>query len=188
MYGLAANPDQAAGELALLAERRAAVLAQVAEALRALWRMAGIDDINLVHPRDNHRFMTAEPAQALLGYYHAAAARSGIDWTYLAAINFIESDFGRVNGPSSAGALGPMQFLPSTWNQYGRDGDIMSPSDSIQAAARFLVANGAPGDYDRAVLHYNRDPDYVLAVRSYAAALRLDPPWLDRLHAWSTYG
>ena len=188
VYVLAGSPDREAAELPLLKEQHGTVLAHISEALRALWRLAEIDDFTQVHPRNSRRFSAAEPVDALAGYYRSAAAQTGVDWSYLAAINFIESDFGRVNGPSSAGALGPMQFLPSTWSQYGRGGDIMSPHDSILAAARFLVANGAPSDYDRAVLRYNRDLDYVQAVKSYAAALRISPAWLNRLHAWSTFG
>lgn len=188
VYVLAGNPDREVAELPLLTDQHAAVLGHIADALRALWRLAEIDDFTQVHPRNTRRFTSAEPVEALAGYYRSVAAQTGVDWSYLAAINFIESDFGRVNGPSSAGALGPMQFLPSTWSQYGRGGDIMSPRDSILAAARFLVANGAPSDYDRALLRYNRDLDYVQAVNSYAAALRLSPAWLNRLHAWSTFG
>jgi membrane-bound lytic murein transglycosylase B len=188
VYALAAHPDVAAAEVPLLSVQRATALSNVADALRAVWRLSEIDDFTLVHPRNNRRFLAAEPVEVLLGYYRAAAAQTGIDWSYLAAINFIESDFGRTNGPSTAGALGPMQFLPSTWSQYGRNGDIMSSRDAIPAAARLLVANGAPSNYDRAILHYNRDLDYVQAVKSYAAALRSDPTWLSRLHSWSTFG
>jgi len=124
----------------------------------------------------------------LLGNYRAAAARTGIDWTYLAAINYIESDFGRTLGPSSAGALGPMQFLPDTFREYGGGGDIMSARDSIQAAAMLLSRNGAPGDYDRAILRFNHSKDYVAAVKAYAAAIRGDVLWLTRFYYWSTFG
>jgi hypothetical protein len=66
-----------------------------------------------------------------------------VRWFYLAAINFVETDFGRVAGPSSAGAQGPMQFLPATWAIYGH-GDIHRASDAIVAAARFLAAITLP--------------------------------------------
>lgn len=163
-------------------------MGQVAAGLQAVWRLAGVDDTSRVRPRQSHAFGAAEPVDALLGYYRSAASRSGVDWSFLAAINYVESDFGRVRGPSAAGALGPMQFLPSTWLQYGGGGDIMSPHDSILAASRLLARNGAPADYDRAIFSYNHDRDYVAAVESYAAAMRTDPAWLTRLYYWSTYG
>ena len=67
--------------------------------------------------------------------------RFGVDWAYLAAINFVRDQHGRIRGTSVAGAQGPMQFLRSTWDIHGR-GDINSPRDSILAAGRFLRANG----------------------------------------------
>jgi hypothetical protein len=188
VYDLAAHPETAPAELKLLPRQQADTLSHVTDALHAAWRLFGIDDLRLVHPRFTHRFLASEQVGALIDDYRAAGAQTGVDWTYLAAINFFESDFGRNNGPSSAGALGPMQFLPSTWAEYGRNGDIMSPHDSIFAAARFLVANGAPADYDRALLHYNHDRDYVEAVKSYALAIRSDEAWVRRLHAWGTFG
>src|SRR6478672_7760323 len=69
-------------------------------------------------------------ADELLGYYHEAESVSGVGWTYLAAINLIETGLSRVTGVSSAGAQGPMQFLPSTFAAYGQ-GNILSPHDSI---------------------------------------------------------
>ena len=188
VYSLAAQPDLESATLPLLGGAQAAQLRQADQALRALWRMVGIDPGTPIHPRFNKQFRDSEPVDALLGYYRSAAARTGIDWTYLAAINFIESDFGRNVGPSSAGALGPMQFLPTTFREYGGGGDIMSARDSIQAAALLLARNGAPADYDRAILRYNHSQDYVTAVKAYAAAIRGDGLWLTRLYYWSTYG
>jgi membrane-bound lytic murein transglycosylase B len=187
VYALAARPDLEAATLRLLTAPHEAGLGQVTGALRAAWRLAGLD-MATVRPRDTHRSAAAEPVDALLGYYRAAAGRTGVDWSYLAAINYIESDFGRVPGPSSAGALGPMQFLPDTWREYGGGGDILRASDSIQAAALFLARNGAPRNYDQAILRYNHDADYLAAVQGFAAALRSDPLWLTRFYYWSTFG
>jgi hypothetical protein len=87
-----------------------------------------------------------------LQLFQASAARycPGMSWTVLAAIGQIESGDGRNMGPSSAGALGPMQFLPSTWREwgitaFGESGppDIMDPFDAVPAAARLLCAAGA---------------------------------------------
>ena len=188
VYALASQTDLEHGTLPLLPAPRSAQLTDVDGALRALWRLSGLTPGGPVSPRHNHRFADAEPVDSLLGYYREAAARAGIDWTYLAAINFIESDFGRNDGPSSAGALGPMQFLPATFQEYGAGGDIMSPHDSILAAARLLARNGAPGDYGRALMRYNHSQDYVAGVEGYAAAMRSDPTWLNRFYYWSTYG
>ena len=70
------------------------------------------------------------PTNKLLGYYREAEAATGVGWNYLAAINLIETGLGRVVGVSDAGAQGPMQFLPSTFADYGDGGDILSPHDS----------------------------------------------------------
>jgi Transglycosylase SLT domain len=187
VYSLASQSDLEGATLSQLGSG-AAALGQADQGLRAVWRMVGYDPGATIHPRYNKRFADSEPPDALLGYYRAAAARTGIDWTYLAAINYIESDFGRNLGPSSAGALGPMQFLPDTFRQYGGTGDIMSAHDSIQAAAIMLARNGAPANYDRAVLSYNHSQDYVTAVKAYAAAMRADVLWFTRFYYWSTYG
>ncbi|MBV9368030.1 MAG: transglycosylase SLT domain-containing protein [Solirubrobacterales bacterium] len=117
----------------------------------------------------------APPAAAdLLGYFKAAQAQSGVPWEYLAAIEFVESRFGRVHGLSTAGAQGPMQFLPASWARYGR-GDVNNPRDAIFAAARYLVANGAPDAMANALYHYNPSGDYVSAITDYALRMRADP-------------
>ena len=188
VYALAGRQDLERATLPLLAAADAAGIGAADEGLRALWRLSGAQPGATVRPRHNKRFADAEPVEALLGYYRASAGRVGIDWTYLAAVNFIESDFGRTNGPSRAGALGPMQFLPATFREYSVDGDIMSARDSIQAAALLLARNGAPGDYGRALLRYNHSDDYVAAVTAYAAAIRGDTLWLTRFYYWNTYG
>ena len=74
---------------------------------------------------------------------------------------------GRIRGDSSAGAQGPMQFIPSTWAAYG-EGDVNSYRDSILAAGRYLRAAGAPGNMPKAVFAYNHDTRYVAAVTGYA--------------------
>ncbi|MGH7904877.1 MAG: transglycosylase SLT domain-containing protein, partial [Candidatus Dormibacteraceae bacterium] len=186
--------DAAAADPALAAdvERRApapisSAVARSVRAIQAIRRLAGITDPSQIHYH-LRAFDESTPPQQLLAYYRAAAARSGIDWTYLAAINYVESDFGRDVGPSGAGALGPMQFEPATWQEYGHGGDILDPRTAIFAAARYLANNGAPGDMHGAVFAYNHDQDYVIAVSSYAAAMRADAGWLDRYYCWSTFG
>jgi cell wall-associated NlpC family hydrolase len=104
-----------------------------------------------------------------LADFRKAGTEYGIPWTVLAAIGEVESGDGQNDGPSSAGALGPMQFEPSTWALYGDGGNIMNPGDAIPAAARLLVANGAPGNLQQALLAYNDAGWYVTEVLDQAA-------------------
>jgi len=91
----------------------------------------------------------------------------GVPWQVLAAINKIESNFGTNMGPSSAGAIGWMQFMPSTWERWGVDADgdgianPWNPEDAIAAAARYLAASGGGTDISRAVFSYNHAQWYV---------------------------
>jgi cell wall-associated NlpC family hydrolase len=103
-----------------------------------------------------------------LALFQNAGHQYGIPWTVLAGIGKVESDDGANDGPSSAGALGPMQFLPSTWAIYGDGGNIMNPADAIPAAARLLLANGAPANIPAAIFAYNHAPDYVTEVLNWA--------------------
>jgi len=112
------------------------------------------------------------PVPVLLGYYREAQRRTGVPWAYLAAIHLVETRMGRIRGPSTAGALGPMQFLPTTWTRYGEGGDINDPHDAIQAAARLLGAHGAPADMAGALRHYNPSDRYVAAVTEYARTMQ----------------
>jgi membrane-bound lytic murein transglycosylase B len=125
----------------------------------------------------------AAPSQATLrADYRAAQAATGVGWPYLAAINFVETDFGRIAGPSSAGAQGPMQFLPATWAIYGH-GDIHRPRAAIMAAARLLRANGAARAIGQALHAYNPSWLYVDAVLRYARRLRASPSSLTSYYS-----
>ncbi|MCK5753285.1 MAG: DUF1460 domain-containing protein, partial [Mycobacterium sp.] len=133
------------------------------------------------------RIVEPRPVQELLGYYREAQSAFGVDWNYLAAINFIETAFGRVAGVSTAGAQGPMQFMPATFAAYGAGGDILAPRDSIMAAGRYLAANGFERDPDHALYRYNNSQNYVRAVHDYAAVIAAHPRALDAYHRWSVY-
>ncbi|MEW9530247.1 lytic transglycosylase domain-containing protein [Microbispora sp. NPDC049125] len=123
--------------------------------------------------------LVGRPESYLELYHRAAAVCPGLSWTVLAAIGQVESGHGRNNGPSSAGALGPMQFMPSTWKAYGVDGDgdgiadIWSAYDAVPSAAKYLCANGGGlgGEKLRkSVWFYNHSWDYVNKVLSLADA------------------
>ncbi|MBO0774176.1 MAG: lytic transglycosylase domain-containing protein [Actinobacteria bacterium] len=114
-----------------------------------------------------------------LELFRESAARycPGLSWTVLAAIGQIESGDGANPGPSSAGALGPMQFLPSTWQRWGISAfgdsgppDIMDPYDAVPSAARLLCASGAtaPGGLPGAIFAYNHANWYVSEVLNLA--------------------
>lgn len=188
VYELAGYASVEAAVLPLLPASYRAPIADTISALHSLYILAGIDQYYLVNVHFIHPYADARPLADLRSYYLAAQERYGIDGSYLAAINFIESNFGRVNGPSSAGAMGPMQFEPGTWTEYGQGGNINDPHDAILAAARLLVHNGAPYDMRNAIYHYNLDFNYVDSVESFARAYRSNPGWLDRMYYWNTYG
>jgi hypothetical protein len=127
------------------------------------------------------------PADELMGDYHAAEAETGVGWNYLAAINLVETRFGSINGVSTAGAQGPMQFLPTTFGAYGQGGDIHSPRDSIMAAGRFLAASGFANDPDHAIYVYNHSNQYVRAVDQYASLIGADPAAFATYYRWDVY-
>jgi hypothetical protein len=103
----------------------------------------------------------------LLPIYQAAGTQYGIRWEILAAINEIETDYGRNLNVSTAGAVGWMQFMPATWEMYGVDAnndgvkDPYNPVDAIFAAAKYLKAAGGHGDIQRAIFAYNHAQWYV---------------------------
>jgi membrane-bound lytic murein transglycosylase B len=166
---VAAHPGWAREVTGMVAPtRRAAAAADIA---------ATADLVALTRPTHRlprWRIVAAESPAALLADYRSAQAATGVGWSYLAAINFVETDFGRVAGPSSAGAQGPMQFMPATWASYGH-GNIHRARDAIPAAARFLAGHGADRSIASALYAYNPSWRYVDAVLRYAHRLRADP-------------
>jgi membrane-bound lytic murein transglycosylase B len=133
------------------------------------------------------RVASAAPAAELRGYYGEAQRRFGLSWSVLAAINFVESAFGRIRSASEAGARGPMQFLSSTWRQYGMGGDINDPRDAVLGAANYLHRAGAPDNLDRALFAYNHSTRYVRAVRRFASRMRVDERTFLSYYAWQVY-
>ena len=116
----------------------------------------------------------SSPAQLsysqLLGLWQRAGSAYSIPWQVLASINKVESNFGRNMGPSSAGAIGWMQFMPDTWLRWGTDAngdgvaDPWNPDDAVFSAARYLAATGGATDLYRAVFSYNHADWYVHEV------------------------
>ena len=112
-------------------------------------------------------------------YMAAATTCRGLHWSLLAAIGHVETGHGRNKNVSSAGAMGPMQFMPATWAAYGLDGDgdgvadILNPFDAVYSAAFYLCDHGAgfggQSLYD-AVFAYNHADWYVKKVLALADA------------------
>jgi len=156
----------------------------------ALSGTAGADNFRLVQP---HRasagagtvvpFTVTQPQgqggamsfAALRPIWQAAGSTYGIPWEVLAAINKVETNFGSNLGPSSAGAVGWMQFMPSTWARWGVDAngdgiaDPDNPTDAIFSAARYLAGCGGQFDIARAVYCYNHASWYVNEVMGLAS-------------------
>jgi soluble lytic murein transglycosylase-like protein len=148
------------------------------------------DLVSLTNPVRNPNAVRTQrplPAGTLLGYFQRAGRRFEISWQVLAAIMLVETKFGRVKSSSSAGAQGPMQFLPATWKAYGLGGDIHDPRDAVMGAANYLDASGAPGDYARAVHAYNPDRRYVDAVLRHARQIRRDPRAFYAYYNWQVF-
>jgi Transglycosylase SLT domain len=180
---LAARIERIHRELAPREKRTSRTLARLrgrvkAEARDVIAARRALDVLN--HPRPGQkppkiRRGPPEPADVLRSYYRKGRDRSGVSAILLAAVNLIESDFGRFRNDSVAGAQGPMQFIPSSWRAYGRGGDVQDPHDAILAAARYLAAAGGRHDEAGALYAYNPSSLYVTAVSRYARIMRRDP-------------
>lgn len=134
--------------------------------------VAGITGIAATDTAAAHGYIPSH----YLDQYQATGRNWGLDWTYLAGIGWVETQHGQYTdgcATSSAGARGPMQFMPSTWDAYGLDGnndgsaDICDYRDAIPSAAYYLTDHGAPGDWDSALYAYNPSWDYVSDVKSW---------------------
>lgn len=179
---LARRPELAEGTIARLPGPLATRARGNVTAARAL--------LSLAEPVSNpsaFRTRRPPPAGVLLGYFREAERRFGVDWQVLAAVMFVETKFARVTSPSSAGARGPMQFMPATWEAYGMGGDIRDPRDAVLGAANYLHASGAPEDYRRALHAYNHAQPYVDAVLSYAREIRRDPRNYYAYYNWHVF-
>jgi hypothetical protein len=152
---------------------------------------AGRSLARLAPPRPpRHVQLRTGPAPApgrLLAWYAEAERRFGVSRWVLASVNLIESAFGRTRSASSAGAQGPMQFLPATWSAYGLGGKIRDPHDAILGAANYLHASGAPGNYRRALWSYNNSDLYVDAVLRYARQMRRQARRFYAYWSWQVF-
>ena len=133
-----------------------------------------------------HKVRTGPPTHldVLMPAYRAAKRRFGVHFRILAAVNHVESAFGRARNDSVAGAKGPMQFIPSTWEQYGLGGDIHDPRDAILGAANYLDQSGAPQSYRDALHAYNPSRLYVDTVLRYARLIARDRATFYLLYTW----
>jgi hypothetical protein len=172
-----------------------AILAAVPEDLRAAVTANRDAALQLTSPdlgtppasAPDWTILTPPSPSVLIGYYKEAEAQFGIKWQYLASIHFIETRMGRIHGNSTAGAQGPMQFIPSTWAAYGNGGDINDNHDAILAAGRYLAASGGTTNIDRALYSYNPSTHYVAAIKDYADVLFADARAYDGYYAWQVY-
>jgi hypothetical protein len=170
---------------AVLAELRGPVRHHARATIRARLALGRMG----TNPRPLRTFRMGRPLPAgvLLRHYRRAQERFGVGWHVLAAVNFIESAFGRVRSPSSAGALGPMQFMPPTWRAYGLGGSVYDPRDAIMGAANYLRASGAPRNYWGALYAYNHSASYVEAVLRYAAQMKRDVRSFYTYYSWQVF-
>ena len=166
----------------------------------AVEKLAPAERDDLATRRDLERLSAQSPPQIggvsvgpalhaakLFSFYMEAQRRFGIRWELLAAINFVESDFGRARTTARADAQGPMQFEPATWQRYGLGGDVYSSHDSILAAANLLAANGGRTNERAALAHYNRSPLYWDAVLHLAHRMSVVPTAFREYYAWKLY-
>jgi membrane-bound lytic murein transglycosylase B len=172
----------------------AAVLAAVPEGLRRAVDLnaAARREFRAMHTKlgtnvPAWHIVAPAPVDVLMASYEEAQATFGIAWPYLAAINLVETGIGRIRGTSTAGAQGPMQFMPATWAAYGAGGDINDTHDAILGAARYLAANNGAADIDHALYRYNHSQHYVNGVRLYAELIAEHPRAFLGFYHWGVW-
>lgn len=133
------------------------------------------------------RIVAPAPIDELVGIYQEASTEFGIPWQHLAAVNLVETGIGRIRGTSSAGALGPMQFMPATWAAYGAGGDVHDTRDAIFGAARYLAANNGANDMAFALYRYNHSERYVRGVQLYADLIAEHPRAFLAFYHWGVW-
>lgn len=187
-HHLAANRDLVEPTLAAVGDTAEDPLAQAValnwEARENLIKLLGTETTHSTVPA--WRISAPPPADELLGYYREAEAETGIAWEYVAAINLVETRMGRIQGVSTAGAVGPMQFLPSTWAECC-EGDPTKPRDAIVGAATYLTVRGGPDNMAKAIWDYNNSDYYVNAVTAYAEVMMADERAYHGYHGWQIY-
>ena len=146
-------------------------------------------ELTAAGPKTRGRLILGRPAPAvfLLRWYRDAQTRFGVRWQALAAINFIETAFNKVRNASGAGAQGPMQFEPATWQSYGLGGNINNPRDAIFGAANYLAAHHYKTDERGAVYDYNPSPLYVDSVIRYTRQISRNPNIFFHYYNWRVY-
>ena len=181
-------------QLGLHPEWEAAVLDGLPEPLRHIAQLhaAARREFRAMHTRaattmPAWQIVPPPAADVLYAAYKEAEAAFGIPWKYLAAINLVETGMGRIRGTSSAGAQGPMQFMPATWAAYGGGGDIHDPRDAIMGAGRYLAANNGATDIDNALFRYNHSNHYVLGVKLYADLIVEHPQAFLAHYLWGVW-
>jgi membrane-bound lytic murein transglycosylase B len=180
---LARQPRLEAQVAAELPRRLRAGVRDQARALRALFRLNGPPP---ARPRPFRVGAALSPAE-LRAFYDEGQRRFGIPWTVLAAVNLVETNFNRNRNVSTAGAQGPMQFIPSTWRAYGLGGDIRDPHDAILGAANYLRASGGPSNLRRALFAYNHSTLYVDSVLRFARRIRASERGYVTLWSWQVF-
>ena len=178
---LAARVSLARATLKLLPRELARVATDLLDAHRELYRLTP----PLKAPKI--KVGPAPPAATLLAYYREAEHRFKVAWNVLAAVNFVESKFGKLRNASAAGAQGPMQFMPATWRRYGLGGDVHDAHDAILGAANYLRASGAPQNVRVALHHYNPSRFYVDAVLRYSRRIAADRTMFFALYNWQVF-